>query len=195
MIEKKLKTATGKLLVKIPTELHELKLGHLMAMQAAENLSDLQAIHILSGIPLEQLQNISSYDDLQQFNSHVLSLAQQIQHLYNSDKLPKTVSFTVNRQPVKVKVISNLSVEPAGAFMAARDVISEGISKHIAEHGGDDWKDSFNPSLKACSQVLAHYFYCPVTQQPYNEYEAEAFTAEVEQLPVTDALPIAKYFF
>lgn len=195
MIQKTLRTTTGKLLVTIPTQLSELKLGQLIALQATEQLSDLQAIHILSGIPLNALQNVRSFDELQVFNQQVLALAQQISHLYNSDKLPQTVTFTPGAQPVKVKVVNNLSVEPAGAFMAARELIAEEINQHIQQHGEEHWQENFNPSLKACSQVLAHYFYCRVMGKPYNEYEAEAFTNQVEQLPVTDALPIAKYFF
>jgi hypothetical protein len=195
MIQKTLKTTAGKLQVSIPAHLSELKLGQLMAMQSAEHLSDLQAIHILSGIPLATLQNVQTFDELQVFNQQVLALATEIGQLYNSDQLPKAVTFNLNDKPAKVKVIDNLSVEPAGAFMAAREVIAEEINTHIKQHGEEHWQENFNPSLKACSQVLAHYFYCRVTGKPYNEYEAEAFIAQVEQLPVTDALPVAKYFF
>ncbi len=195
MIHKTLKTTTGKLPVSIPTLLSELKLGQLMALQAAEQLSDLEAIHILSGQPLEALQQVCSFEELQVFNQQVLQLAQQITHLYNSDRLPETVTFTISQKPVKVRVKRNLSVEPAGAFMAAREVIAGEIKRHIQQHGEAGWQQHFNPSLKACSQVLAQYFYVPVSGQAYNEYEAEAFTAQIEQLPVTEALPIAKCFF
>jgi hypothetical protein len=51
MIQKTLKTLTGKIAVTIPGTLQELKLGQLMAMQAAEHLDDLQAIHINAGNP------------------------------------------------------------------------------------------------------------------------------------------------
>ncbi len=181
--------------VTIPSQLNELNLGQLMAMQNAVQLSDLEAISILSGIPVKQLQNVKRFKELQEFNQQVLSLAHQIKHLYNSDKRPKTVSFTINNHLVAVKVPGNLSIEPAGAFMASRDIITDEISSHIDQYGEQHWKDHFTPSLKACSQVLAHYFYCRATGKPYHEYEAEAFTAQVEKLPITDALPIAKYFF
>jgi hypothetical protein len=195
MIQKTLQTLTGNLTVSIPTRLNELKLGQLMAMQAAENMTDLQAIHILSGIPLHELKQVKTYADLQIFNDQVLALAVEIKKLYNSEGIPDVVTFIHDGQPKKVKVMKNLSIEPAGAFMASRDIIAEEINRHIALHGQDDWQESFNPSLQICSQVLAHYFYCPVTGLAYNEELAAHFTQQVEQLPVTEALPIAKYFF
>jgi hypothetical protein len=115
--------------------------------------------------------------------------------LYNSDAIPKKTTFTLNEGSKTVNVISNLSVEPAGAFMAARDIIAEEINGHIKQHGEDGWEESFNPSLKACCHVLAHYFYCKVTGKKYNEYEAEEFCDEIKKLKVTEALPIAKHFF
>ncbi|HEX8023645.1 hypothetical protein, partial [Mucilaginibacter sp.] len=98
-------------------------------------------------------------------------------------------------QTIRVKVMQNLSVEPAGAFMAARDIIAEEISTHIKTHGEDDWQEYFNPSLNACCQVLAQYFYCRATGKKYNEYEVESFIDEVKKLRVTEALPISKHFF
>lgn len=195
MIQKKLKTTTGKLLVSLPEKLNEVTLGQLMAMQAAPELSDLQAISILSGLPLDELQNIQDVNDLQVFNEQVLSIAHQIKYLYNSDAIPQKTTFRVNNKPVTVKVIKNLSVEPAGAFMAAREIIADEISKHIKQYGKEDWQENFNPSLAACAQVLAQYFYCRATRNKYNEYAAAEFEEQVKQLPVTDALPIAKYFF
>jgi hypothetical protein len=91
--------------------------------------------------------------------------------------------------------MQNLSVEPAGAFMAARDIIAEEINMHIKTHGEDDWQEHFNPSLNACCQVLAQYFYCRATGKKYNEYEVESFIDEVKKLRVTEALPISKHFF
>jgi hypothetical protein len=195
MIQRTLQTITGSLKVAIPTSLHELTLGQLMAMQATENMTDLEAIHILSGIPLQELKQVKSYAELQVFNEQVLALAIEIKQLYNSEAIPDTVTFVLDSKLKTVKVMKNLSVEPAGAFMASRDIIAEEINRHIALHGQDHWQESFNPSLQVCSQVLAHYFYCKVTGLPYDEELAAAFTLQVEQLPVTQSLPVAKYFF
>lgn len=195
MITQKLKTLTGYLTVTIPQNLHELSLKQLMAMQASENLNDLGAIHILSGVALNDLQQIKDHNDLQIFNEQVLALAVHIRELYNSTGVPDVVSFNINGKFKHVKVIKNLSVEPVGAFMAAREIIAGEIAKHIEKHGENDWQQTFNPSLQACSQVLAYYFYTRVTGLPYDEEPATEFITEVEKLPVAQVLPIARYFF
>lgn len=192
---KKIKTTTGYISLNMPKKLEQVTLGQLIAMQAADNLSDLQAISILSGTTLTELQNIVDVNDLQVFNDEVLNIAHQIKYLYNSEAIPKVVTLTVDDKVRAVKVMKNLSVEPAGAFMASREIIADEISKHIQQHGEDGWQDSFSPSLSACSRLLAQYFYCRATGKPYNEYAAAEFEEQIKLLPVTDALPIAKYFF
>ena len=195
MIKRTLKTTRGKLAISIPESLNEITLGQLMQLQEKTNLNDLEAISILSDIPLEQLQNVIDIYELQVFAEPVLSLSHQIKYLYNSDDIPKTVTFASGGETKTINVISNLSVEPAGAFMAARDIIADEINEHIAVYGEESWKDNFNPSLKACCQVLAHYFYCRATAKAYNEYDAEEFCSEIKKLRVTEALPVAKHFF
>lgn len=195
MLHKTLKTTTGKLRVSIPTRLDEITLEQLISMQQETDLNDLQAISILSGIPLADLQNIIRIDELHEFVLPLLTLAEEIKSLYDSDEIPKSVTFHLEDGYKTVFVMHNLSVEPAGAFMAARDIIAEEISAQVNLYGPDEWQDHFNPSLQACAQVLAHYFYCRATGKPYNEYEAEAFTGEIKKLRVCEALPIAKHFF
>jgi len=195
MIEKVLKTTQGKLSVKIPTYLNEVTLGQMMEMQEKHYLNDLEAISVLSGIPIDELNNVSNVDDFQVFGDTIISLSHQIKYLYNSDTIPSKITFQLGKRLSTVNVIHNLSVEPAGAFMAARDIIADEINEHIKQYGEDNWKIHFNPSLSACCHVLAHYFYCRATGKKYNEYEAEEFCSEVKKLRVTEALPIAKHFF
>ncbi|RYY36804.1 MAG: hypothetical protein EOP46_05085 [Sphingobacteriaceae bacterium] len=195
MIEKTVKTTKGKLRISIPAQLSEVTLGQMMALQEADNINDLSAISILSGIPVDELQQISSTAELLTFGSHIMSLAHQIKYLYNSDAIPQKVTFLINGKPKQVNVIKNLSVEPAGAFMAARDVIADEITAHIKQHGEQHWAEHFNPSLKACCLILAHYFYCRVTGNAYNEYAIDDFAETVKTLRVTEALPISKHFF
>jgi hypothetical protein len=195
MITKKLKTIKGYVEISMPEKLEEVTLGQLITVQQTEHLGDLQAISILSGTPLSTLQNVTHADELQVFSTQVQNIAHQIIHLYNGDTIPGEVTFNIDEKPIKVKAMKNLSVEPAGAFMAAREIIADEIAKHITEHGEADWQEHFNPSLQACAQVLAQYFFCRATGKPYNEYAAVEFEEQVKLLPVTDALPIAKYFF
>jgi len=195
MTKRKLKTVSGYLYINLPDQLNEITIGQLIELQERPDLNDVEAISILSGIAVEELKNVSNMDDFRVFGDIVSSLSHQITHLYNSDAIPEYITFNNDKTNRKVKVIYNLSVEPAGAFMAARDIIAEEINIQKAKHGEDNFSGHFNPSLKACCQVLAQYFYCKVTGKKYNEYEAEEFCAEIKKLRVTEALPIAKYFF
>ncbi|MEO6850708.1 MAG: hypothetical protein ABI203_03380 [Mucilaginibacter sp.] len=190
-----MKTTDGKIRVSIPTSLEEITLGQMMEMQEKHYLDDLEAISILSGIPKEDLYNVSNIDDFKEFGEHVLSLASQIKYLYNSNAIPHKVTFELGKRKVVLNVIRNLSVEPAGAFLAARDIIADEINEHIKIYGEDEWQQHFQPSLKACCHVLAHYFFCRATTKKYDEYEAEEFCEEVKKLRVTEAMPIAKHFF
>jgi hypothetical protein len=195
MIEKTLITTHGKLLVKIPSQLNEVTLGQMMSLQDAPDLGDLDAISILSGVPVPELQLVRNAVDFMQFADTVLALSHQIKFLYNSDEIPSNITVNVAGEPVKVNIIRNLSVEPAGAFMAARDVIADEIAEHVKIYGEVNWQDYFNPSLTACCKVLAYYFYCRVTGNKFDEYAAAAFAETIKQLRVTEALPIAKHFF
>ncbi len=195
MIEKVLKTTEGRLLVKIPTYLKEVTLGQMMEMQEKHYLNDMDAISILSGIPMDELNNVRNIDDFQVFGDAVHSLSHQIKYLYNSTEIPSKITFILGEKSTTVNVIHNLSVEPAGAFMAASDIIADEINEHIKQYGEEHWKEHFTPSLKACCHVLAHYFYCRATGNKYNEYAAEEFCEEIKKLRVTEALPIAKHFF
>ncbi|WP_428330108.1 hypothetical protein [Mucilaginibacter sp.] len=189
MIEKTLKTTQGWLRVSIPTQLKEVTLGQLMAMQEKPDLNDLEAISILSGIAVNDLQNVINMQDFEVFTLHVIDLSQQISLLYDNNNIPQKITFYLNDEVKTVSVIKNLSVEPAGAFMAARDIIADEINAHIKQYGEQNWQQNFNPSLKACCQVLAHYFFCRVTGKLYNEYEADEFCTEIKKLMVTEALP------
>ena len=96
MIQKTLQTITGKLAVKIPTELNEVTLGQIMAMQQKPDLSDIEAISILSGIAVDELHNVKNIQDFQVFTDTVLALSHQIKHLYNSKVIPKEVVFILH---------------------------------------------------------------------------------------------------
>ncbi|OJW13529.1 hypothetical protein [Mucilaginibacter sp. 44-25] len=195
MIERNLATGNGMLRVRIPSQLNELSLGQMIALQNEKELSDIQAISILSGVPANELMQITNGNELMQFTDTILSLSHQIKNLYNSDTIPKDITLIVNSKAVKISVSGNLAVEPAGAFMASRDIIADEITAHIKEYGEEDWQQYFNPSLLACGKILAQYFYCKATGKPYDEYKAADFFETIKELRVTEALPIAKHFF
>lgn len=201
MIEKTIKTTAGKLLIKIPTQLHEITLGQMMALQENPDIKDIDAISILSGVSVDELNNVTNYADFHELGDAILLLAGKIRQLYNISEIPKEITISLpgndgsQGKKIKIKVPQNLSVEPVGAFMAARDIIAEEINTFIKKHGEENWQDNFNPSLKACCQVLSQYFYCRVTGNAYNEYAVEEFANEIKKLRVTEALPISLHFF
>jgi hypothetical protein len=195
MVEKTVKTLSGKLSIRMPSSLDEITLGQVMELQEKPMVNDLDAISILTGVPLSDLQNVKSFDDLYIFGEVIMLISNQLKKLHANDNVPKRIIFHQASSSKNVNVQQQLSVEPAGAFFAAREIIGEEINEHIKKHGHDDWQSTFNPSLKACCAVLAHYFYCRVTGKIYNEYEAEEFRSEVKKLRVMEALPIARHFF
>jgi len=149
MIKRTLKTTTGKLTVSLPSDLSEVTIGQMMALQENTELGDIDAISILSGIPAGELKNIQNLNDFTIFGDSILRLSHQIKYLYNSDDIPAKVALNLNGNVVIVKVARNLSVEPVGAFMAAREIIGDEIARHIELHGREEWQDHFNPSLNA----------------------------------------------
>ncbi|TWR25738.1 hypothetical protein FPZ43_15745 [Mucilaginibacter pallidiroseus] len=195
MIEKTLITTHGTLTISMPSRLDEITLGQMIELQETNDMSDLQAISILTGISVTDLQTVKSADDFLNLADVILSLSHQIKYLYDSDDIPKKIGLTVGKKKATLNVINNLSVEPTGAFMAARDVIAEEVARFVDIYGEEAWQDYFNPSLTACCKVLGYYFYSRATGKRYNEYEAANFAETIKQLKVTEALPIAKHFF
>jgi hypothetical protein len=195
MIEKTLKTKAGKIQVRIPTVIGEITLGQMMAMQERRFPDELDTISILSGIPKEELPHGINFGELQVVCNYMHSLSQQVIYLYNGDIIAQKVVFMLDGHKVAVNVVRNLSIEPAGAFIAARNIIADEINEHIHLYGEDDWKAHFQPSLASCCHLLAHYFFCRATGEPYDEEKATEFCKEVKKLRVTEALPIARYFF
>jgi hypothetical protein len=195
MFEKTFKTTHGKLNVRIPTILNEITLGQMMEMQEIHYVGELEAISILSGIPQKELDTVIDSDDFRVFDDHVHALAHQIKYLNHNDIIPRKVTFMLGKRKVNVNVIRNLSIEPAGAFLAARNIIADEINEHINLYGEEGWQVHFQPSLKSSCHVLSHYFFCRATGKRYDEQEAEEFEEEVKKLRVTEALPIARHFF
>jgi hypothetical protein len=195
MIKKIFKTANGKLEVSIPDKLAEITLAQMMALQQADGLTDIDAISILSNMTKDELMQIIRAEELLAFGEPILRLAIEINHLYNSDAIPEKININYKGKDIEVSVSRNLAMEPAGAFMAARDAITEEITKHIKQYGEADWQGHFNPSLATCCTILAQYFYCRVSKLPYNEYEVTNFIETIKTMRVTEALPIAKHFF
>jgi len=197
MYTQTLKTTIGTLKVSIPTDLSEMTLGQLIAMQEIEIPEFFHEISILSGKTISELAQVNqteSKKELELIGERLLSLTHQLLYSSTNSPIPEFIQFGKK----KVNVIKNLSVEPAGAFMAAKDLMADEINKHVAKFGGGDdeeWKKSIQPSYRACAMILAHYFYTRVIGGLYEEHKAEEFYNIVIELSVAQTLPIARYFF
>ena len=183
MITKQVQTLTGKIRLQIPTELTEITLGSMIAMESATG----NEIPLIPDLTAEVCDNIVNVSDLIDIRERILSLAHKIKYQYQETKLPEKL--------LGVKVPQNLSIEPAGAYLVCRDLIAEEINRHITEFGEDEWEQHFQPSLNTCALILANYFYCRVTGELWNEQKAEEFRSEVLKLSVAESLPVARFFF
>lgn len=196
MISKSVQTKAGKVKVNIPTSLSEITVGQMIEMESPKS----NEIPLIPQLTEEVVNNIINYQDLIDIRERVLSLFHKIKYEYQESKLPEYIVFgtKTNRfgfiKENRIKVPKNLSMEPAGAYLACRDLIAEEINRHITLYGEDDWKTNFVPSLKTCSMILAHYFYCPVTGNLWSEQKAEEFQSEILKLSVQEALPVARFF-
>ncbi|HXP53154.1 MAG TPA: hypothetical protein VN922_24635 [Bacteroidia bacterium] len=182
MITKTVQTLTGRIRLNIPTELSEITLGAMIEMESATGNS----IPLIPELTEDVVNNITDIADLIDIRERILSLAHKIKYQYQETKLPAKL--------IGVKVPSNLSIEPAGAYLVCRDLIAEEINKHIELHGEDDWQSHFHPSLNTCALILSNYFYSRVTGELWNEQKAEEFQEQVLTLSVAEALPVARFF-
>lgn len=199
MITKQIKTTEGLISLSIPTTLDELTIGQLADLQANPEMSDAEIVSVLSYCPLETIYLARDINELKKFKEAIDTLTYELQFAYNAEAIPETVRFErllgeKLSKPKTVKVVRKLSLEPAGAYLNARNVIAEEINK-AKEKFGDAWEQNFNPSVQACIELLAQFFFYPATGKKYDEYQVQKFIDDVKYLPVSQALPIARYFF
>ncbi|MDR3551200.1 MAG: hypothetical protein P4L31_07340 [Candidatus Babeliales bacterium] len=198
-----LKTLSGQIKIKIPTNLNEVTLGQMIAAQnfVEEDNEFHPLVPELTKQISDNIINIQQRYDVQE---RLLSLMHQLKYCYEDKKIPEYITigtkqvkrlWWLKNVPNRIKVITNLSIEPAGAYLSSRDLIVDEINKHIAIYGEDEWQANFMPSLDTCAGILANYFYCPITGKLWNEQMAEDFKSEILKLSIQDTLPIARFFF
>lgn len=219
MVTKKIKTTGGDLKITIPSEISEITIGMLIDLTPdyGDILSPLQQLSVLSGIPKEYnpgkpdticLEDVECIDDLGAFDDTLQAIAYQIKGFVTQQEIPETILIPVPQTSVKrwfgiervhvgklVKVITNLGIEPAGAYMEAKELIKAEYQEwdRIKKEYGDHIE--FNPSINSLCKLLALYFYCPATGEKFSTIKANEFQSVIRQLPITKALPIARYFF
>lgn len=217
MITHKIKTTSGLIPITIPGNIDELTMGMLIKLtpEPGDTLMSLQQLSVLSGIPLETdgpddicLYDVCDMESLDIFSDTLKVLEYQLLSLKDERSIPESVTLPVTAKHSKkwfnirgisnikkVKVLDNLTIQPAGAYMEAKQAIA-GDFKEWQEHNPDD-KDLtlYAPKISTMIRVLSLYLYCQATGEKFNRKRAAEFDSVVEQMPVSVALPIATYFF
>lgn len=178
----------GSLTLSMPDQPKELTLGQFLKLRDEKDI--ISQLAILCTVDKEDLLGIKYSDKSEKQLQHAISLTEvlneNIRDFFNSDAC--TVSpATVEILNKVVRVPQDMEKEP---FWPSRKV-KEIIQEKIQETGTGV---SFDPTDKA-ADVIAHYLYVPFTGRPYNEYQAEEFKEVVNTLPLTDAIPLANFFF
>lgn len=232
MITKSVKTTSGPLSITIPSEAKEITIGLLEQLkpEPGHSFSQLETLSILSGIPVDGdddnpgLADICNVDDLKVFDETLQKLAYEIKHFEKYDKVPKYVDLWIGttvkkkffgQKNVKVSIIKtvriagNLSIEPAGAYFEAVELIKseydkwDKAKKYIMEQAekneliGLEYDNAvdFNPSIEAQIRLLSLYLHGPATGQRFNTQKIIEFDEVIRKMPITEALPIARHFF
>jgi len=169
-----------------PTEAHEVSLGHFLALRRAKDVLD--EICALTGLDRQSVQNFRGRTDLERCQLLLRNLGAKLAKGLAGNKAPKQTTIAGKT----VTVPKNLKLEPVGAFIAVHNLISEEQQRN-AENDTE-----FDPT-GIIPQVLAHYFWLPYMGDDvlYSDEKVEdpAYTEQILAMPVTDAVPIANFFF
>lgn len=222
MITKTIKTTSGPLKISIPNDIKEISIGKLMELTPVpgHSFSELEQLSILSGIRMDIdwfktgaedeicLLDICNMDDLRVFDEALQTIAYQLKHFVTVQEIPKSITLDMPQDYVKrrwtafatkslktIPVISNLGIAPAGAYLEAKQLIKKEYERweQVKDQYGEEIE--FNPSIEAQIRLLSLYFYVPATGNKFNTLKVIEFDEVIKKLPITQALPIARYFF
>lgn len=224
MITKTIKTTSGPLKITIPSDIKELTIGKLMELTPVpgHSFSELEQLSIFTGIPTGDkefdkreididvitLGDICNVDDLRVFDEALQTIAYQLKHFVTVQEIPKSITLDMPQDYVKrrwttfatkslktIPILSNLGIAPAGAYLEAKQLIKKEYERweKVKEQYGEEIE--FNPSIEAQIRLLSLYFYVPATGNKFNTLKVIEFDEVIKKLPITQALPIARYFF
>ena len=169
-----------------PTEVSEITLGQFFALRRSEGLID--EICALTGMDRQTIQNFKGRDDLEKCQLLLNTIGQKLQAGFEDTKLPKQTVLAGKT----IKIPRNLKLEPVGAFIAVHNLIADEHKRCAAQNL------EFDPT-NIIPQVLAHYFWLPYMGPDvlYSDerIEDEDYMEKIYAIPLTDAVPIANFFF
>lgn len=221
MFSKTVKTTNGNLKVTIPSSRDEISIGLLQRLtpEPGHSFGFMEQISILSGVPMETddedkacLLDVINQDELVSgFEAPLQALAYQLKAFQEVQAIPDEIMlimphnypasgkfkrwFNSDVKGKVIPVIKNLGVEPAGAYMEAKEVIKQEYERweRVKKEYGDHIE--FNPSIESQIKVLSIYFYCRATGEKFKSHKIDEFSEVIKKLSITQALPIARYFF
>lgn len=184
MFEIKIESLT----LNMPDQPNELTLGQFLKLREEKDI--ITQLAILCSVDKEDLLNIKYSESSQKQVRDAVALTEilneNIKNFLSSDASmvhPKKISILGK----EVRIPQDLQKEPFWPSRKVKEVIQEKIQE-------SDTDVAFDPTDKA-ADVIAHYLYVPFTGRPYNEYQAEEFKEVIHGLPLTDAIPLANFFF
>jgi hypothetical protein len=169
-----------------PTEVNELSLKQFFALRKSKGVLD--EVCALTGIDRETILNFKGREDLEKCQLLLNNLGAKLALGMDGAKLPKQTTIAGKA----VRVPKNLKLEPVGAFIAVHNLITEEHKRAAAADA------EFDPT-DLIPQVLAHYFWLPYMGDDalYSDekIDSEDYMDQIMTIPVTDAVPIANFFF
>lgn len=177
----------------IPTDVTELSLKQFFGLRNPENKNVLDEISALTGIDRNTFENVKDLKSLKAFTDVTAILAKSIKKGFDTSKKPSDVIIGMKR----IKVPTELRLQPIGAYMQAHDVLSERTNEMLKQSPGMtvseiDYTDCI-------PKVLAAYFFWPYHGENalYSDIKTEApeWIDKIMNMRLIDAVPIANDFF
>lgn len=181
--------------VDFPTTVQDLSLKQMFALKKAKDILD--EIAICTGIDRNKIENFKDLKTITAANALLATLRISIEAGFDGRTFPKTVTLGIK----KIKVPSELRLQPIGAFMSVSDILAEYTNKMIkqAENEGREITTEDINYTDCIPKVLAHYFYLPYYGEDvlYSDTKAEdpEYMAKIMNLRLVDAVPLGNYFF
>jgi len=151
-------TIGGDLLVaNIPANLSELTFGQLIKLTELD-LSEIEKLHILTGIPSDQLYEADFDFLVENTKMYVDAL---MKHIANDPvKIAKRIVVKDKKRTCVIRPLSNphnLSIEPVGSYLIAENAISDDLKAYGAANNGD--MNGYFPNMETCLTILNAYLY------------------------------------
>ncbi len=174
----------------IPENVSEITLGQFIRLRDSSEIDNLERLSIICNTSKKDLASLEwsskAYKQLNDAIALTTHLNQSIEELFNTDQKLITPNSVIILGKV-IKIPKDLEKQPFWPSRKVKEILQEQVE---ATGKGE----AFDPTDKI-ADVLAHYLYVPFTELTYNEYRAEEFKEAVYDLPLSQAVALANFFF